>query len=92
MEPAAALRQERDRALGRDDLDPDGPGLLVPHRDPKKLAAAVRRILTQPALAATLTRRGAPPAAQLGWPSVAARYSELAGRLVQAATVGSTAR
>lgn len=69
----------------------DGPGLLVPHRDPKKLAVAVRRILTQPALAATLARRGGPLAAQLSWPSVAARYEELAQRLLES-TVASTAR
>jgi glycosyltransferase involved in cell wall biosynthesis len=62
----------------------DGPGLLVPRRDPKKLATAVRRILTQPRLAATLTRRGRPLEAGLRWPAVAARYAELAGGLTRA--------
>jgi glycosyltransferase involved in cell wall biosynthesis len=71
----------------------DGPGLLVPHRDPKKLATAVRRILTQPALAATLARRGRPHAGELRWPAVAARYEALADRLVHADStpVASTA-
>ena len=72
----------------------DGPGLLVPHRDPKKLAAAIRRILTQPVLAAELARRGRPLAADLSWASVAARYAELAGTLVRSgsAPVASTTR
>src|SRR5258705_13882759 len=34
-----------------------GPGLLVPHQDPRALAAAVRRVLTEPGLAATLGGR-----------------------------------
>jgi glycosyltransferase involved in cell wall biosynthesis len=72
----------------------DGPGILVPHRNPRKLATAVRRILTQPALAATLARRGRPLAADLRWPSVAARYDTLAGRLVHSGStpVASTSR
>jgi glycosyltransferase involved in cell wall biosynthesis len=72
----------------------DGPGLLVPHRDPKKLATAIRRILTQPDLAATLVRRGRPLAAGLSWSAVAARYEALAGRLVHAGAtaVASTTR
>jgi glycosyltransferase involved in cell wall biosynthesis len=72
----------------------DGPGILVPHRNPRKLAAAVRRILTQPALAATLARRGRPLAADLRWSSVAARYDALAGTLVHSGStpVASTSR
>ena len=33
-------------------------GLLVPPRDPSAMAAAVRRLLADPALAATLARGG----------------------------------
>jgi glycosyltransferase involved in cell wall biosynthesis len=61
----------------------DGPGVLVPHRDPTALAKAVRRILTEPGLAASLAGRARPYAADLRWSSVAARYDALAGRLVR---------
>jgi glycosyltransferase involved in cell wall biosynthesis len=57
-----------------------GPGLLVPHRDPVALAAAVRRVLTEPGLAAALIRRN--PTATVLWPGVAARYATLARRLL----------
>ncbi|WP_436523620.1 glycosyltransferase [Actinoplanes sp. HUAS TT8] len=57
----------------------DGPGLLVPHRNPAALATAIRRILTKPALAATLRERDGQA---LGWPAVAQRYHELAATLV----------
>ncbi|MEV4465483.1 glycosyltransferase [Micromonospora echinofusca] len=59
-----------------------GPGLVVPHRDPAALAGAIRRILTEPGLSANLAGRSRPIAADLRWPSVAARYEALAGRLV----------
>ncbi|GHJ17763.1 glycosyltransferase [Micromonospora sp. AKA38] len=61
-----------------------GPGLVVPHQDPAALAAAIRRILTEPGLAARLAGRVRPPAADLRWPAVAARYGALAERLVAA--------
>jgi glycosyltransferase involved in cell wall biosynthesis len=60
-----------------------GPGLLVPHGDPAALAIAVRRILTEPGLSACLTTRTGPLAADVRWPAVAARYDELARRLVR---------
>ncbi|WNM37804.1 glycosyltransferase [Micromonospora halotolerans] len=62
----------------------DGPGLVVPHQDPAALAAAIRRILTEPGLAARLAGHVRPLAAQLNWPAVAARYDALAGRLLAA--------
>ncbi|SCG77279.1 glycosyltransferase [Micromonospora inositola] len=61
-----------------------GPGLVVPHQDPAALAAAVRRILTEPGLAARLAGRVRPAAAELRWPAVAARYDVLAERLTAA--------
>lgn len=61
-----------------------GPGLVVPHQDPAALAAAIRRILTEPGLAARLAGRIRPLAADLRWPVVAARYGTLAERLVAA--------
>ena len=62
----------------------NGPGLLVPHGDPAALARAVRRILTEPGLTACLTARTGPVAADVRWPAVAARYDELARRLIDA--------
>jgi glycosyltransferase involved in cell wall biosynthesis len=62
----------------------DGPGLLVPHQDPAALAAAVRRILTEPGLAERLgsgTRAGQPTPL---WPAVAQRYDLLADQLLAA--------
>jgi glycosyltransferase involved in cell wall biosynthesis len=59
-----------------------GPGLLVPHRDPKALAAAIRRILTEPALAAELTGARRRASQSLLWPAVAQRYAALADALV----------
>ncbi|GAB3169684.1 glycosyltransferase involved in cell wall biosynthesis [Micromonospora palomenae] len=61
-----------------------GPGLVVPHRDPAALAAAIRRILVEPGLAARLAGRVQPLAAHLRWPAVAARYGTLAERLTAA--------
>jgi glycosyltransferase involved in cell wall biosynthesis len=56
----------------------DGPGLLVPHRNPRALANAIRKVLTR--------RQQAGPAddAVTRWPVVAARYEELAARLIAA--------
>ena len=48
-----------------------GPGLVVPHRDPAALATAIRRVLTEPGLAARLAGRVRPLAADLRWPAVA---------------------
>ena len=59
-----------------------GPGLVVPHQDPAALAAAIRRVLTEPGLAARLAGRVRPLAADLRWPVVAARYGALAEWLV----------
>ena len=61
----------------------DGPGLVVPHQDPAALAAAVRRILTEPGLAGELIGRGRPLAAASRWPVVAQRYADLARGLVR---------
>lgn len=60
----------------------DGPGLLVPHEDPVALAAAVRRILTEPALAEELRDRSRALVPVLLWPAVAARYDDLARSLL----------
>ena len=48
-------------------------GLLVPPRDPAALAAAVRRILEDPALAERLRRAGRARAAAFAWETVGAQ-------------------
>jgi len=62
----------------------DGPGLLVPHRDPAALATAIRRVLTEPGLAASFAGRTRSLAPTLLWPAVAARYEALAERVLAA--------
>ena len=64
-----------------------GTGLIVPHGDPPAMAAALRRVLTEPGLAARLGAQAAALAPQLLWPAVAGRYRALAGELVQARDV-----
>jgi glycosyltransferase involved in cell wall biosynthesis len=67
----------------------DGRGLLVPHRNPAALAAAIRRVLTDPALAARLSRPRAPA---VHWPAVAAQYEALAAGLIAASPIGHDRR
>ncbi|MFC4997092.1 glycosyltransferase [Dactylosporangium cerinum] len=62
----------------------DGRGLLVPHQNPAALATAIRRIITDPVLAARLSR---PRTAAMHWPAVAARYEALAAGLIAAAAI-----
>jgi glycosyltransferase involved in cell wall biosynthesis len=59
----------------------DGPGILVPHKNPRAIATAVRRILTK-----GLAGPGGNHAATLRWPEVAARYEALARRVIAADT------
>jgi glycosyltransferase involved in cell wall biosynthesis len=62
----------------------DGAGMLVPHRDPAAIAAALRTLLTQREVAAGMARAAAATAPSLLWPAVGARYRELAAALVRA--------
>ena len=62
----------------------DGTGLLVPREDPAAIAAALRRVLTEPGLASRMTALAEARAPELVWPSVAARYAAI-GRSVLAA-------
>lgn len=61
-----------------------GTGLVVPHGDPTAMAAALRRVLTEPGLAARLGAEAASLAPQLVWPAVAERYRALAGTIIEA--------
>src|SRR5439155_26591809 len=59
-----------------------GAGLVVPHGDPAAMARALRRVLTEPGLAARMGAQAAALAPQLLWPAVAERYRSLAGELL----------
>ena len=63
-----------------------GAGLVVPHADPDALAHAVHRVLTEPDLAAAMTRHAAAAAPDLRWSEVAMRYRALGAELVEAHT------
>ena len=66
----ATVADTRDPALV------DGVTVLdvAARRDPAAIAAAVRRLLDDPALAATVARGGEALAAGRGWPGIAARH------------------
>ena len=61
-----------------------GTGLLVDQRDPEGMAAALRRILTEPELAAHLSGRAQTLAPALSWRAVAGTYLTAGGSLVRA--------
>ena len=59
-----------------------GAGIIVPHDDPPALADALRRVLTQPDLAAAMSRRATETYPERAWPAVARRYLRLAEDVV----------
>jgi glycosyltransferase involved in cell wall biosynthesis len=58
-----------------------GAGLLVQRQDPAGIAGALRRVLTEPGLAARMSSHSAALAPRLLWPAVARSYRELASAL-----------
>ena len=60
-----------------------GAGLLVERQDPADIAAALRRVLTEPGLSARMSGHSADLAPRLLWPSVARSYRELASALTR---------
>lgn len=62
----------------------NGAGLVVAHRDPKAMAEAIRRVLTEPGLAETMSARCRELAPGLKWAAVADRYRALARALLAA--------
>ena len=64
-----------------------GLGILVPHRDPQAIAAAIRRILVNPELAQDMSQRALHLAPKLLWPAVATRYVQLAKSLIRTSAV-----
>jgi glycosyltransferase involved in cell wall biosynthesis len=61
-----------------------GAGLLVPHRDPAAIAAALRSVITCRDVMTRMTAAATATAPQVLWPAIADRYRELAGRLITA--------
>ena len=59
-----------------------GAGIVVPQRDPVALGQAIRTVLTQPRLAASMAAEARRLAPGLSWPAVARRYCVLADRVV----------
>jgi glycosyltransferase involved in cell wall biosynthesis len=64
-----------------------GMGLLVGRQDPDAIAAAVRRLLTEPGLASGMSVQARAAATDLLWPAVADRYRLLAATLAPALLV-----
>ena len=61
-----------------------GAGLLVPHRDPEAIAAALRSVITRGDVMTRMAAAASATAPQLLWPVIADQYRELAGRLITA--------
>ena len=59
-----------------------GAGLVVPHGNSGALAHALRRVLTEPDLAADMAEEASRIAPQLGWQAVAHRYAHIAANAV----------
>ncbi|MGZ8605212.1 MAG: glycosyltransferase family 4 protein [Actinomycetota bacterium] len=65
------------REVVRDGVD----GLLVPPNDPNALAAALKRVLLEPDLAASLSRAGRARALEFSWDAVAPRLEAIYDRV-----------
>jgi polysaccharide biosynthesis protein PslF len=61
-----------------------GAGLLVPHRDPAAIAAALRSVITRGDVMSRMAAAAAATAPRLLWPAIADQYRELADRLISA--------
>jgi polysaccharide biosynthesis protein PslF len=61
-----------------------GAGLLVPHRDPAAIAAALRSLITRRDVITKMAATATATAPQLLWPAIADQYRELTGRLIAA--------
>jgi glycosyltransferase involved in cell wall biosynthesis len=61
-----------------------GAGLLVPHRDPAAIAAALRTVITRGDEMTRMAAVANATAPRLLWPVIAEQYRELAGRLITA--------
>jgi glycosyltransferase involved in cell wall biosynthesis len=61
-----------------------GAGIVVPHRDPAAIAAALRALITHGDIAASMASAAAVAAPQVHWPAIAEQYRELATQLITA--------
>ena len=61
-----------------------GAGLLVPHRDPAAIAAALRSVITHRDVMTRMAAAATAAAPQLLWPAIADQYRDLAGQLITA--------
>jgi glycosyltransferase involved in cell wall biosynthesis len=68
-----------------------GVGLVVPHRDPPAMAQAIRRVLTEPGLAESMSARCAGLAPALSWNAIADSYRSLAKVLLDTTTLSKVA-
>ncbi len=59
-----------------------GAGLVVPRQDPEALAGALRRVLTEPELADSMSAEARRLAPGLAWSAIAARYASLGDGLL----------
>ena len=64
-----------------------GAGIVVPQRDPHALAAAIRAVLTDRDLAASMAAEARRLAPGLSWATVARRYRDVAGSITGASAV-----
>jgi glycosyltransferase involved in cell wall biosynthesis len=60
----------------------DGAGMLVPHRDPAAIAAALRSLVTRRDVMTRMAATASATAPRLLWPAIADQYRELTGRLI----------
>ncbi|MDQ1583835.1 MAG: polysaccharide biosynthesis protein PslF [Microbacteriaceae bacterium] len=68
-----------------------GAGLIVERQDPAAIADAVRRVLTEPGLAASMAAESRRIAPELLWPAVADQYREVAAHALSTETLFATA-
>jgi glycosyltransferase involved in cell wall biosynthesis len=65
-----------------------GAGIVVPQRDPEALAAAIRSVLDDPQLAASMAAEAQRLAPELSWAAVAARYDAVGAELLSGLAAG----
>jgi len=64
-----------------------GAGILVARQDPEAIAAALRRVLTEPGVAAPMAATARALAPALLWPAVAGQYVALGRVLLEASSL-----
>lgn len=67
-------------------LEHETDALLVPPNDPEAMAAAVRRILTEPGLAKRLSRNARAKAKQFDWDAILPQWEELLMTVARSST------